>query len=315
MSTLNLFTRGAVALTLVLGACGDDGTNNECGSGTMLVNGTCVADPGIECGAGTTLTNGDCVSDVVCGTGTMAMAGMCVPTTTPPVTTYRQVEHLARPGINEALLITNDFLNGYNATAPAYTGVPAATLTAIINEAKTVLKAIYLGSCLINGAAPGGNVLTAATGVKPAGITCHAIGPAIWTENALATGATLTAASQTAAQAYADAVFGLFVPDVMRIDTAITSTYFNLCGAGVGAPGLCGGRQLNEDTIDVTYNFLIAGALISGNTNDQFHALISDGVNFSTTVSPLSFMTADPANVNQGHPQVSATFPYSAAPH
>jgi len=313
MSTLNLFARGAVALTLVLGACGDDGTNTECGTGTMLVGGECVAGTPTECGAGTMLVGDECVADAVCGTGTVLTNGMCLPNTT-PTTTYRQIEHLARPGINEALLITNDFLNGYNATAPAYTGVPMATLNAIVGEAKTVLKAIYLGACLINGAAPGGNVLTADTGVKPAGLTCHAIGPAIWTENSLATGATLTAASQTAAQAYADAVFGLFVPDVMRIDTAITSTYFNLCGAGTGAPGLCGGRQLNEDTIDVTYSFLISGAMITSTANTQFTALVSDGVNFSTTTSPLSFATADANNRNQGHPQVSTTFPYSAAP-
>src|SRR5688572_13520406 len=64
---------------------------------------------------------------------------------------YVQVEHLARPGIAEALLINNAFLAGYNATAPTFTGVPQATLDMVIAEAKTVLKAIYLGACFING--------------------------------------------------------------------------------------------------------------------------------------------------------------------
>lgn len=40
---------------------------------------------------------------------------------TPPTQTqFRQVEQLARPGINEALLFTNNFLNTYNAVSPAF---------------------------------------------------------------------------------------------------------------------------------------------------------------------------------------------------
>ena len=38
---------------------------------------------------------------------------------------FKQVEHLARPGIAEALLLSNGFLAGYNATAPTFAGVPA----------------------------------------------------------------------------------------------------------------------------------------------------------------------------------------------
>jgi hypothetical protein len=138
----------------------------------------------------------------------------------PPIdkpVTYRQVEHLARPGINEALLINNAFLAGYNATAPSFAGVPEATLTAVVTEAKTVLSALYLGGCLLNGALG----LNPAMGVKPAGIACHTTGPGIWVENSLA-GVTLTNASKDAAKAYADKVFDQFVSDVMRIDTDVT---------------------------------------------------------------------------------------------
>ena len=45
------------------------------------------------------------------------------PGQTTPV--YTQVEQLARPGINEAFLFTNDFNAGYNATAPSFAGAPA----------------------------------------------------------------------------------------------------------------------------------------------------------------------------------------------
>lgn len=229
---------------------------------------------------------------------------------TPPATVYKQVEHLARPGINEALLITEGFLGGYNATAPSFTGVPAATLAQVVGEAKTVLKAVYLGSCLLNGALN----LSAANGVKPAGITCHAVGPAVWTENTLA-GVTLTAASMTAAQAYADKVFGQFEPDVMRIDTSAASGYLTLCGDANSTPLLCGGRNLNDDVIDVTYNYLINGAGTPKGAYNQVNALTSDGVNFSDVDANNAYNTVTPVpNAQQYHPNVSGTFPYSAAP-
>jgi hypothetical protein len=122
------------------------------------------------------------------------------------------------------------------------------------------------------------------------------------------------------AQIYADTVFGLFIPDVMRIDMSIaTSNYGNvpasLCGAGTGAPLLCGGRFVNDDTIDVTYDFLINGAATPKNT-PQVSNLVSDGVAFSRTEANNvnNRLSVDPTNTAQGHPNVSNTFPYSATP-
>jgi hypothetical protein len=288
------------SILLVLGlasSCGGDSDGAECGAGTTLVDGECVADT-ITCGAGT-------VDD---GTGT------CVPS--PVGTNFVQVEHLARPGINEALLISEGFLSGYNATAPTFTGVPTDVLNQVVGEAKTVLKALYLGACLLNGTIPG---VTAATGVKPAGITCHAIGTAIWTENSLS-GVTLTQASKDASQAYADAVFGLFIPDVMRVDTTVAvSKYETLCGAG--PVGLCGGRFVRDDVIDTTYDFLLngAGTCAAGlcGPPNQVNALVSDGVAFDTSdtsATTTSRVNGNPNNASQGHPAVSQAFPYSAAP-
>lgn len=246
-------------------------------------------------------------------TGSDAGSGSNIDGSPQPVA-FHQVEQLARPGINEALLITNDFLNGYNATAPAFTGVDSTTLTAVVGEAKTVLKAIYLGSCLLNGTVPG---LTADTGVHPAGMKCHAIGPAIWTENSL-TGVTLTQASKDASQAYADAVFGLFEPDVMRVDTSVASFYFTPCGGTTG-PALCGGRFINDDVIDTTYDFLINGGGNlpgKGTQYNQFTALVSDGVQYSTKAGQNhgNNTPPDPSNPNQFHPDADQNFPYSAAP-
>ncbi len=232
------------------------------------------------------------------------------PDPNPPAATYRQVEQLARPGINEALLISDAFLVGYNATAPTFKGVDQATLGAVVGEAKTVLKALYLGACLLNGALG----LSPAQGVKPAGITCHITGPGIWVENSLA-GVTLTNDSKNAAQAYADKVFDQFILDVMRIDTAVDSNYLTLCGDANAKPLLCGGRRLSDDTIDITYNYLLNGAGTTRGPYDQVRALTSDGVNFSQDNAKNSGNVIDPvANPQQYHPDVTDTFPYSGAP-
>jgi hypothetical protein len=231
-----------------------------------------------------------------------------------PPATYHQVEQLARPGINEALLITEAYNAGFNATAPSFAGVPVDTLTAVKGQAQTVLKALYLGACLINGLAG----VTADTGVHPAAMRCHAIGPAIW----MADGVTLTQDSKAASQAYADKVFDQFIPDVLRIDTSVASNYLTPCGTLDSVPLLCGGRFVDEDVIDVTYDYLLNGAanyLAPGNNgplDQQIKALTSDGVSFSKNPAknPDSLSTPDASNAAQGHPDISTAFPYSAAP-
>jgi hypothetical protein len=225
--------------------------------------------------------------------------------------TFRQVEHLARPGINEALLLSEGFLAGYNATAPSFTGVPTDTLNAVVAQAKTVLQALYLGGCLLNGVPE----VASAGGLKPAGLTCHAVGGGIWTENNL-NGVTLTADSKTYAAAYADKVFGQFIPDVMRVDTGVDSNYLTLCGDAESKPLLCGGRFLNEDTIDITFNYLLNGAGTGNGPFNQIRALTGDGVAFSDDDAGNSGNVSDPdpRNPSQFHRAVSTTFPYSAAP-
>ena len=243
----------------------------------------------------------------------------------PPAKTFKQIEHLARPGIAEALLLSNAFLAGYNATAPTFDGVDPAVVAMVAAEAKTVLKAVYLGSCLLNGALG----LTPATGVKPAGEQCAEVGGAIFTENAL-TGVNVKPAVMTAAQGYADRVFAQFVPDVMRIDLTVstttasgilgTSQYESLCGdPAMSLPLLCGGRWLDDDTIDVTYDYLINGAATPSGTaaaHTQFSALVSDGVQYAPAATDNKSNRTPPAPTNsaQFHPAVTDTFPYSAPP-
>lgn len=310
MNTSKLF-----ALLIVVAACGDDaptGTGVECAAGTTQVGDECVAD--VMCGAGTTASGGECVADVMCGPNTIAMNGVCVPTV--PPAEFVQIEHLARPGIAEALLLSDGFLAGYNATAPTFAGVPAATLDMVVAEAKTVLKAIYLGTCLVNGIAG----LSPASGALPAGLTCAGVGDSGADDMFSDAGNTmLKPAVAAGAQAYADKVFGQFILDVMRIDTSVASNYETLCGDANSAPVLCGGRKLTDDVIDVTYHYLLAGlAVPTGLTGNvpQALALVSDGVYFSANPADMDSErgTPDADNPNQFHPNVTSTFPYSAPP-
>jgi hypothetical protein len=234
---------------------------------------------------------------------------------------YKQVEVLARPGIAEALLVTNNALATYNAAGPGFAGVNTQQVE---TEAKTVLKALYLGACLLNGALG----LTELTGVRPAGAPCAQVGGAIFVENSLA-GVNLKPTVAAAAQAYANRVYAQFVPDVMRVDMGLaTSNYEILCGdPTMPLPLLCGGRFLDDDTIDVTYDYLLNGSglrlLTAGAaTYHQLSALVSDGVNYSdvTAENKNNRVPSVPSNPAQFHTTavapapVSTTFPYAANP-
>jgi len=158
-----------------------------------------------------------------------------------------------------------------------------------------------------------------ATGAKPGGLPCAAMGGAIFEGGNALTGTVVTATAMAGAQAYADRVFSQFIPDVMRIDTSVASAYLTLCdgAAPANAPLLCGGRKLNEDVIDITYFYLLAGASVpTGIAVPQAVALVSDGVLFSATGANNAgtLQTPDPTNTSQFHPNVSSTFPYSAPP-
>jgi len=294
---------------LSIAGCGDDGNTPG----------------GAQCGDGTSLVDGECVPDAVCGAGTVLMDGMCLPDPAGPPKVFSQIEHLARPGINEALLLSDGFLAGYNATAPSFTGVPSDVLNQVVAEAKTVLKAVYLGSCLTSGVL---GLTAGANGsaLKPGLVPCVEVGGDIFTNGNPLTGTTLTTATQTQAQVYADRMFAQFVPDVMRVDTSAASNYLTPCGDPTASkPLLCGGRRLDDDVIDVTYNYLIGGlaGTPGGITNDvpgQVRALTSDGVAYSTTSNAGAgnnkngLTNGVAGNGNQGHPAITDAFPYSAAP-
>lgn len=156
-----------------------------------------------------------------------------------PGVSYRQIEQLARPGINEALLFSNAFLNTYNAVSPQFIAAALTpntpenlnpTVQALLAQATAVLQA------LIDVGAPGG----------------------------------ITSPGQAVAA---------FLPDVMRVDSSLaipvgTSAYA-FAANGNGSP--VAGRKLTDDVIDITYSVLVGTGVSDqvpyyapgGNTNNS----------------------------------------------
>jgi hypothetical protein len=133
---------------------------------------------------------------------------------------FVQVERLARPAINEGLILTNEFLNRLNRVGPAC-------------EARAL------------------------AGEKPC---ASRLGP-VFAEAI----ATLKALGNNSAQVAG--IVGAFIPDVMRINTAIASGYAN--GATFDAAGNItsspkGGRKILDDVIDITLGVLVPGGFPTG---------------------------------------------------
>ena len=56
-----------------------------------------------------------------------------------PGVSYKQIERLGRPAVNEGLVVTNDFLNAFNSIPPSADLSPAAS--PVVNEAAQTLTA------------------------------------------------------------------------------------------------------------------------------------------------------------------------------
>ncbi len=196
--------------------------------------------------------------------------------------TYVQVERLARPAVNEGLVLTNASLNAFNSIGPELdldASIPA--VATVQGEATTVLGVVY-------------NLGTVAAG-NPSGFPNT---PPV-----------------------ADVV-GQFLPDVMRIsvddahygglhllvaNTDRTSNsnqnmvgYTSCVSLTAGAPLLCGGRKIRDDVIDITLTYLALGA--------------TQAAPAAAGVVP-SYAVSDAINYNTQHTTpLLATFPFLASP-
>lgn len=178
---------------------------------------------------------------------------------TPQGTSLKQIEQLARPGINEALLFTNSFLNTYNAVSPQF-----------ISTALT-----QPGSPEANAAAP---VFAEATTVLNLIMNAPQV-------------AGLTGLLTTPAQAVA-----AFLPDVMRVDSSLNigagQGAYAFALNNVNSP--VAGRKLTDDVIDITYLVLLDA---TGAVNDHVNYVPNAG-NPATGHQPLvtTFPYLAPAN-------------------
>ena len=148
----------------------------------------------------------------------------------PPAVTTVQVEQLARPAINEGLLVTNTFLNTYNAVTPAF-------IRAALNNS-TSAEGMAAGPVFAEATANLAKVVALNTTLTPAQVNT-----------------TVTA------------LVGALLPDVMRIDTTVNVSVgqeaYNSTLNAAGAP--CAGRKLTDDVIDTTLTVVTQGAVRSDN--------------------------------------------------
>ena len=149
---------------------------------------------------------------------------------------YTQVERLARPAVNEALVLSNDNLNSFNSIPPSSdldSSNPA--VAAVLNEAVAVL-----------------------TVVRNLGLNA---------------GLTPPETKDVAAQFLPDmlrisiddshygALHELNPNDSRTGDSAQNEVGYTSCvSLTAGAPLLCGGRKIRDDVIDITLSYIAGGA-------------------------------------------------------
>ncbi len=179
---------------------------------------------------------------------------------------YQQIERLARPAVNEGLLFSNDKLNAFNSIPP--------TLD-LATSNKTVLSVLQEASASLD-------LVDSLEG------------------------------KNTFGDGFDSEVVAGFLPDVMRIDTAkdipVGTAAYNgdfVVVEGTKAAMLTGGRKIEDDVMDITLSYLVAG--------DPSGGAVKDFVSYEGASG----------NIAQGHKKLNgqsayngaATFPFLAAPY
>jgi hypothetical protein len=179
---------------------------------------------------------------------------------------FIQVERLGRPAINEALVLSNDKLNAFNSIPPTF-------------DLKTDVPAVL-------------EVLKEASAVLDLFDTIDG--------------------KENFKNGFDSEVIAGFLPDVMRIDTEKsippgTAAYNGdfVLVENTQAAMLTGGRKIEDDVVDITLSYLVAG--------DPSGGTIKDNVSYK----------GEPGNTAQGHHMLfgqtayngSAKFPFLAKPY
>lgn len=193
---------------------------------------------------------------------------------------FVQIERLARPAINEGLVLSNANLNAFNSITPESdldSANPA--VAAVLNEATVVLTVVKnLGT--------------------NAGLTPPAVGTVV--------GQFLPDVMRISVNDTDYGTLHTLNPNPDRTsNSAQNQVAYTACvSLANGAPLLCGGRKIRDDVIDITLSYLAGGAgqaaPASGTPTAVPAYAVSDAISYSTfhpTSSPLL-----------------STFPFLAAP-
>ena len=157
---------------------------------------------------------------------------------------YRQIENLARPGINEALFFTNAFLNGVNAATPAQAAAVLSDATnPITMQALAVLDAL-------TGAVPGQG-LTSGLLTTPQAV-------AALIPDVMRIDATLSVIPPTTGAALLVPGPGIGTQAVGTAITSATPVYNQAFLNSSNSP--YAGRKLTDDVIDFTYLALLSNS-------------------------------------------------------
>ncbi|HXH32305.1 MAG TPA: DUF4331 family protein [Bacteriovoracaceae bacterium] len=169
-----------------------------------------------------------------------------------------QIERLARPAINEGLVLSNDNLNAFNSIPPSSDLDSANPAVAdVLAEATVVL-----------------NVVTAL------GMTAGATPPAVNT----IVGQFLPDVMRISVDD--THIGGLLALDARTGNQNLNQVGYTSCLGGAGAPLLCGGRKIRDDVIDITLSYIAAGGAGAGLTGTATAPpvyAIRDQITYSTT--------------------------------
>lgn len=201
----------------------------------------------------------------------------------PPVA-FRQIENLARPGINEALFFTNAFLNGVNAATPAQAAsVLSDGTNPITQQAVAVLNAL-------TNAVPGEGLTSGLLNTQQA--------VAALIPDVMRIDATLSVLPATTGAAALPVGAGIGTQAAGTAITSATPVYNQAFLNNVNSP--YAGRKLTDDVIDFTYLALLSNSG-DGVTYDGLaanpatgHQLLQGQVGTSTSAAVFPYLA--PAN-------------------
>jgi hypothetical protein len=269
----------------------------------------------------------------------LASCGSGVPAGGPTAVNYVQIERLARPAVNEGLVISNANLNLWNQIPPSadLSTTSSGSLNAVATEAIGTLTVV------VNLAVNIWSYLTAGNNSNVTGAS------SLWSVPHFNQDTCASPYTNCSAKTLATVHALQFVPDVMRIDvsrqwstpgdpdatgtlsgsgftTANTADahvgYISCVNATTGfgpdpkGPLLCGGRKIRDNTAAITLSYLTFGAdFVAQVALGASNNFLSAGSPFATVAAQAQYIVNDGYKYNSHRSWPGTGFPYLPAPY